>query len=129
MKNRSDDPSDHERTLLPRSYISLLIICYTTLKTIVNFTMRTRLQSIQYDTARHDTTRVTAGYLAQHGVRVLSWPSASPDLRTFQTRYVFNYRAEFSHFLSNKRRRHTSGTIGHEFLLFFVLFFLLCVCV
>ena len=24
MKNRSDDPSHHERTLLPRSYISLL---------------------------------------------------------------------------------------------------------
>ena len=25
MKDRSDDPSHHERTLLPRSYISLLI--------------------------------------------------------------------------------------------------------
>ena len=26
MKDRSDDPSHHERTLLPRSYISLLCI-------------------------------------------------------------------------------------------------------
>ena len=26
MKDRSDDPSHHERTLLPRSYISLLIM-------------------------------------------------------------------------------------------------------
>ena len=26
MKDRSDDPSHHERTLLPRSYISLLIL-------------------------------------------------------------------------------------------------------
>ena len=25
MKDRSDDPSHHERTLLPRSYISLLV--------------------------------------------------------------------------------------------------------
>ena len=25
MKDRSDDPSHHERTLLPRSYISLLL--------------------------------------------------------------------------------------------------------
>ena len=30
MKDRSDDPSHHERTLLPRSYISLLVrvTCY-----------------------------------------------------------------------------------------------------
>ena len=31
MKDRSDDPSHHERTLLPRSYISLLVVqrlCY-----------------------------------------------------------------------------------------------------
>ena len=28
MKDRSDDPSHHERTLLPRSYISLLSIQY-----------------------------------------------------------------------------------------------------
>ena len=27
MKDRSDDPSHHERTLLPRSYISLLAHC------------------------------------------------------------------------------------------------------
>ena len=26
MKDRSDDPSHHERTLLPRSYISLLCV-------------------------------------------------------------------------------------------------------
>ena len=26
MKDRSDDPSHHERTLLPRSYISLLMM-------------------------------------------------------------------------------------------------------
>ena len=26
MKDRSDDPSHHERTLLPRSYISLLVV-------------------------------------------------------------------------------------------------------
>ena len=29
MKDRSDDPSHHERTLLPRSYISLLDWCKT----------------------------------------------------------------------------------------------------
>ena len=28
MKDRSDDPSHHERTLLPRSYISLQIIFF-----------------------------------------------------------------------------------------------------
>ena len=28
MKDRSDDPSHHERTLLPRSYISLLSLIY-----------------------------------------------------------------------------------------------------
>ena len=30
MKDRSDDPSHHERTLLPRSYISLLITLVNT---------------------------------------------------------------------------------------------------
>ena len=33
MKDRSDDPSHHERTLLPRSYISLL-------ETVVKFCMK-----------------------------------------------------------------------------------------
>ena len=31
MKDRSDDPSHHERTLLPRNYISLLVNGSTTL--------------------------------------------------------------------------------------------------
>ena len=32
MKDRSDDPSHHERTLLPRSYISLYIQMYVIMK-------------------------------------------------------------------------------------------------
>ena len=37
MKDRSDDPSHHERTLLPRSYISLRVDRY--IKKIINKTM------------------------------------------------------------------------------------------
>ena len=36
MKDRSDDPSHHERTPLPRSYISLLILRVPFLSTLVN---------------------------------------------------------------------------------------------
>ena len=35
MKERSDDPSHHERTLLPRSYISLLKFTEAIVKTLI----------------------------------------------------------------------------------------------
>ena len=40
MKDRSDDPSHHERTLLPRSYISLLTIQISTCDRICFITKR-----------------------------------------------------------------------------------------
>ena len=50
MKDRSDDPSHHERTLLPRSYISLLVVVITTIiMIIISFS-----SSSSYDTDSDD---------------------------------------------------------------------------
>ena len=50
MKDRSDDPSHHERTLLPRSYISLLIFleCTISRETLEMFAMIQYFCSAKY---------------------------------------------------------------------------------
>ena len=46
MKGRSDDPSHHERTLLPRSYISLLVNLRTNQMYIYNVSSNNRFWPI-----------------------------------------------------------------------------------
>ena len=43
MKDRSDDPSHHEQTLLPRSYISLLLIKKTNTSYMLKYCMEASL--------------------------------------------------------------------------------------
>jgi hypothetical protein len=47
---------------------------------------------LMHDNARPHTARVTANYLARHGVNVLPWPAFSPDINPSQVDEVTNYR-------------------------------------
>ena len=60
MKDRSDDPSHHERTLLPRSYISLLSPSIT--HDFVNLHSR-KLSAVTYNPRRCFVVVVVVGFL------------------------------------------------------------------
>ena len=75
MKDRSDDPSHHERTVLPRSYISLLLF-----SRLHHYVFR-NLKPMNYKTKNmeNSTFRISSGYSQQH----LSCNNLSVDFSHF----------------------------------------------
>ena len=61
MKDRSDDPSHHERTLLQRSYISLLVWCVCGCRATCSVVTHVQLFAVCCDSFNH-TRRGKCGY-------------------------------------------------------------------
>ena len=84
MKNRSDDPSHHERTFLPRSYIwfhSYKMFCLAPITTLLSlFEIIPILVVLPTEASFQTVVRAFAHYTACWTTR--SPPSCRPEIRT-----------------------------------------------